>query len=670
MISDPYPIFNTLCFCHFKRNGRFRKVFSAPVLMIILFAFLAQKEASGQKKTLIENDRFNISISTGDGLLAFEDSTGSLTIHDVVDSELFNQGLNGPNSPTGVYWVKVTLMNTTPYDMDVVATQPRSIETILYKQEGEVFFRALFGAFQKKSDLNKGDSRSHVSFKLKAGLPNDIYFKVSGRSFTATFVDSKTFVAAQSRSQLQDFLFFGACAILIIYTLVQFLIYRKISYLWLLMFTLGTGMYAFCIRGYFIDWLMPEMPKTGLNFSFVWSQVGQLGAILLAIDFLQLKSKFPAWYKVFLGLILLLVFRTSYGVYLTAVLDDYGTMTNMGLFTLLFDIAAYTVLLFSVWKKVNVSRKVFLCGLILFGLGLIIVIVIWKSSLITDYRLFLLYTGSLCSLAQVLIFSIALGIELRQHEVDKNIALDDLNTALKDQNQKVEMEVVERTREVNLQKEQLQDRNEKIETLFKEIHHRVKNNLQMISSLLNMQQDFVGDDSSSRALADSRSRVSAMSIIHQFLYKTDDIDQLDFKEYIEELSAKIDELYGGKVSIQLLMNFDKDYSYDLDTSISLGLILNELFTNAYKYAASEDQELMIKINLNEQHQGYYQLDFIDNGDAMKAPFSELVNKGFGLRLSSRLARQLQGTFSYEYDHGNKFSIIFASMETRMALADD
>ena len=248
--------------------------------------------------------------------------------------------------------------------------------------------------------------------------------------------------------------------------------------------------------------------------------------------------------------------------------------------------------------------------------------------------------------------------------------MDDLNTALKDQNQKVEMEVVERTREVNLQKEQLQDRNEKIETLFKEIHHRVKNNLQMISSLLNMQQDFVGDDSSSRALADSRSRVSAMSIIHQFLYKTDDIDQLDFKEYIEELSAKIDELYGGKVSIQLLMNFDKDYSYDLDTSISLGLILNELFTNAYKYAASEDQELMIKINLNEQHQGYYQLDFIDNGDAMKAPFSELVNKGFGLRLSSRLARQLQGTFSYEYDHGNKFSIIFASMETRMALADD
>lgn len=640
------------------------------VLKALLFFLCLNESILAQRVTNIELERFDISVSLKNGAQAFEDTSGLLTINEVINSSLFDEGLEQSNDPNGIYWVKVTLFNATRYDMDVIATGPRTVNSQLFKAEGNGFFTAQFGSFQKKENFNDGDSRTHVKFKLRSGVAEDVYFRGQGNTFTASFIDSQSFNKGKSFSALQDYLLFGACFILVFFSLIQFIIYQKKMFLWLTLFAFGTAMYSFAIRGYFIDWFMPNMPKTGLNFSLIWAQLGHLGGLLLAVNFLELKSKFPSWNKVFMVLIGLVIFRTAYGVYLTAVHEDYATMTNMGLYTLLIDITVFITLLFSLWKKVNISRKVFLSGLVFFGIALIITILAWKLSFIQDFRLVLLYTGSISSLAQVIIFSVALGLQMRQHEVDKNIALADLNNVLKQQNKKIEREVKERTTEINDQKIILEERNERIETLFKEVHHRVKNNLQLISSLLNMQQEWSSTDSPIKAIEDSRSRVVAMSMIHQFLYRTDDISSIDFRQYAEELASKLDSIQVQRVNYKLHLDFDKDYIFDIDTSISLGLILNELITNSYKHALLNQQDLNLQIKVETLDKAYFRMTYSDNGKAMDIPFEEAIKKGFGLRLASRLSKQLQGNFEYAYKDGNQFSVNFATEETRNSLADD
>ncbi|MCE7996360.1 MAG: hypothetical protein HEP71_30555 [Roseivirga sp.] len=649
-----------------------KTLLSKRLIAVLVFLTLStfQTDLLAQKVTEIDTERFNIAVRK-EYRQFFEDTHGVLDINDVwgVDS-LFDQGATGTKSTRAFYWVRVSLLNTTPYDLKVMATGPRTVNSQLFKKNpnGSIY-RGVFGSFVAQKDLKPGDSRTHTAFTLRAGVKEDIYFKVHGRAFTGSFTDALSFQQARDKDLLQNYLFFGACFILILYSLIQYLVYRKRMFLYLTLFALGNAMYAFAVRGFFVDWFMPDLPEEGLNFTLVWAQLGHLGGLLLAINFLELKQKFPKWHKVFVALVLLMIFRTSYGVYLTAVHQDYGGMTNMGLYTLLIDIVIFKVMLFALWKKVNASQKVFLIGLVLFGFALIMALITWKFNFITNFRLVLLYTASIASLSQVIIFSIALGIRMRQHEVDKNIALDKLNTTLKEQNRKIESEVIDRTKEISAQKLMLEERNERIETLFREVHHRVKNNLQLISSLLNMQQEWSSTEDPAKAIEDSRSRVVAMSMIHQFLYRTDDIATIDFKEYTEELVNKLDAIQVERVPYKLRLDFKDNPAFDIDTSISLGLILNELVTNSYKHAVLDQRDLKLDVSLKDLGEGMYSLAYQDNGEAIQQPFAEVVKKGFGLRMASRLARQLQGRLEYKYQQGNLFTITFANEEARMALSE-
>ena len=619
----------------------------------------------------INSERFEITFDSPEKLWYFEDTTAQLSIAEVWQADsLFDQGASGSGVFFARYWVKVALQNNTPYDIEVVATEPRTIDSWVYKKEEDGFFKARFGSFTKKRDINPGDTRTHVSLKLKAGKVEYLYFQGEQREFTASFTDALTFNEAEKRGQWLDALFYGASIIFIFYSIIQFAVYRKRMFFYLTIFAFGYGMYAFAVRGDFVDFLMPNLPKEGLNFSMAWLQIGHLGSLLLTINFLELRSKFPRWHKVFLGLIGLALFKLVFGLYLTIFLEDYVTMTNMSMVTLMIDIITFKVLFFSLWKKVNTSRKVFLVGLVLFGLVLITGIIVWQFFPFGNFRQLLVLIASTASLSQVIVFSIALGIQMRQFEVDKNRALDDLNVVLKEQNKKIEQEVVDRTAEINAQNIQLEERNDRIETLFREVHHRVKNNLQLISSLLNMQQEWSSTEDPAKAIEDSRSRVVAMSMIHQFLYRTDDISTIDFKQYAEELANRLDEIQVERVGYELNLEFDDAYVFDIDTSISLGLILNELITNSYKYALADKRELKIGLYLKKEGDDMYQMMYSDNGPEIKVPFQQLVKKGFGLRLASRLSRQLQGTFAYEFENENRFIITFAGQELRLAMADD
>jgi len=141
-----------------------------------------------------------------------------------------------------------------------------------------------------------------------------------------------------------------------------------------------------------------------------------------------------------------------------------------------------------------------------------------------------------------------------------------------------------RLRVSNAQKQIIQNKNKENELLLGEIHHRVKNNLQVISSLLSLQERNITDETAKAAIMDGKERVQSMGLIHKMLYQQNNFSEINMSEYIEKLISGLLESF-GKRSEDFELNYDiKDVNLDVDTAIPLGLIINELVVNALKHA--------------------------------------------------------------------------------------
>ncbi|MGB0523331.1 MAG: tetratricopeptide repeat-containing sensor histidine kinase [Flammeovirgaceae bacterium] len=216
------------------------------------------------------------------------------------------------------------------------------------------------------------------------------------------------------------------------------------------------------------------------------------------------------------------------------------------------------------------------------------------------------------------------------------------------------------------QKQQVDHKNQENELLLKEIHHRVKNNLQIISSLLNLQTKSTEDEAALAAMTDGQNRVKAMALIHQGLYQNEDMATIKFREYAEQLFHQLSSIYanGNDVSCQVDA---PDIELDIDTAVPLGLILNELVTNAFKYAFTDIEQGKIELALAQDDHSF-ELTVRDNGKGLPENFNWKKSKSIGLRLVRRLSKQLYGSFSYEFQDGAYFSIKFQDTWARKQVA--
>ncbi|MBN1234455.1 MAG: PAS domain S-box protein [Methanotrichaceae archaeon] len=209
--------------------------------------------------------------------------------------------------------------------------------------------------------------------------------------------------------------------------------------------------------------------------------------------------------------------------------------------------------------------------------------------------------------------------------------------------------------------EQLKSSLEEKEVLLKEVHHRVKNNMQVISSLLNLQSDSIKDPRIIEILKESRNRVRSMAVIHEKLYKSADFKHIDFGEYIRNLAADLLKSYrsmpGG---IQLRINVE-DAILGIDTAIPCGLIINELVSNALKHAFPEDRKGEINIELF-RNGDRFTLIVSDNGIGFPEGLDFRQTESLGLQLVRTLTQQLGGTIELYRNCGTVFKIIFSESE--------
>ncbi|MCL6272775.1 sensor histidine kinase [Muricauda sp. 2012CJ35-5] len=193
-------------------------------------------------------------------------------------------------------------------------------------------------------------------------------------------------------------------------------------------------------------------------------------------------------------------------------------------------------------------------------------------------------------------------------------------------------------------RKEVQARIEEKETLLKEVHHRVKNNLQTVSSLLSLQSRSVADEKISSIIKSSQNRVVSMAMVHEMLYKRDDyLSKIELRPYVEELcNYLVRSVKGNTNKIKLSLHID-DHKLSIDTVIPLGLIINETITNALKYGIKEDDAGEILISLRQLSDKRYEMHLGDNGVGYADNIGPETSKSLGLKLIYNLARQLRGT---------------------------
>ncbi|AYV56803.1 response regulator [Leptospira kmetyi] len=252
------------------------------------------------------------------------------------------------------------------------------------------------------------------------------------------------------------------------------------------------------------------------------------------------------------------------------------------------------------------------------------------------------------------------------HRKNQTLMLQD--ELLRESHDKLEQRVEERTSELNQANQNLineisdRERAEEAlknslrekEVLLREIHHRVKNNLQIVSSILNLQSNYITDSKSFDLFEDAQSRIKSIALIHELLYQNKDLAQMDFKEYLYNLTTNLLRTYRVNSEINFVIEADPIF-LSLDSAIHCGLIVTELVTNSLKYGFKGREKGNIYISIRNLEEGFV-LTVEDDGIGFPEDVDFSRTDSLGLQLVNILSEQIGATLTLEKSEGTKFKL--------------
>ena len=199
------------------------------------------------------------------------------------------------------------------------------------------------------------------------------------------------------------------------------------------------------------------------------------------------------------------------------------------------------------------------------------------------------------------------------------------------------------------------------EIMLKEVHHRVKNNLQLIVSLLNLQKAYLTDEASLEAFQSTISRIKSMAIVHEKLYKSETLADIDFFHYVKTITGNLVAAYRyTKQDVSVIVDIN-DIFLNINTAIPCGLIINELVSNSLKHAFANREKGKIEISLKFKETNLYTLTVKDNGIGLPLNYDIVESSKLGLQLVLNLIDQLHGSYKISQDQGTNFTIIFQEL---------
>ncbi|MDQ8003754.1 MAG: 7TM diverse intracellular signaling domain-containing protein [Pedobacter sp.] len=508
------------------------------------------------------------------------------------------------------------------------------------------------GAFRPLNKIHSTDSRFHFSIDLAKDVTYQLLIKSTHVKkyepiFDFQLNNKNDFLAAKTKSEFIDFWLQGASVLLILYVLLSWLSTKYRPYLWLALFASGFYLYDIALNRYLIDWFFPNHPQSSWLSIQTFLHIGLLGLFLLIIDSWNLKAKNQQLYKYGKVLIVAIILLSITSFIINYLTLNYNLTTKINILFSFIPITYATYTVCKLWKQLDKQERYLAYGLALYFSATLffnITISIWGE------KLYLLtpIASKVISISVVLLFLTGLNARLRQNEKDKLHYLNELNLLQKHQNEILERNVTVRTEELN-------QRNERIETLMNELNHRVKNNLQLLYSLNSLQLSSVIEPSTLHVLKDNIARIKAMMLVNDSLNPLIDATphSKSLKEFISEIAAHSKRMFLDKQNVEIDLAIDEDLILDSKTGLSLGLIVSELITNSFKHAFAAHQSPKIHISISSKIENWV-LSYSDNGVGI----TNATNNGFGISLINDLTRQLKGNVKLTDHNGLNYTFNF------------
>ena len=544
-------------------------------------------------------------------------------------------------SPDFNVWIKFTLKNNSNKTIEKIIEYDNVLTTNI-----KFYYSNTNDSYTQDGLLNLNKKRKTINPIFKIELePNEVKtYYIQTSSYITTLIvklnlwDKDKFYITDTKHQFYLALFFGAMSIMAIYNLFIFFFTKDISYLF----------YVF----YIIGIIAHQLIYVGIGSLYIFNQ----DLIIYIIKFASLLVAFPIFalglftktflqtnqYPIFNKILNIYIILMPISVVIFLTTDMFNKYRNI--FSLCLILYLMVLSIYATYKR---NRQAYF---ILFGWVIIAsafsAMYLSSTGLFNIYKYFP-YIVEISFVLEAIVFSIALADKINNLQKDKEEANKKLITQQQNETQRLEIKVTEKTKDL---KTALDEKG----LLLKELNHRVKNNMQMIVSLIRLQSDEIDDEKLLNIFQTAQNRINAMSHLHELLYKQDNISHINAYEYFSILIEELQDSYDKNINIQ----FNIETQLKMEQSVYCGIILNELVTNCFKYAfPNKDGEIQISLTKQDNT---FKLLVSDNGIGYD---KNINSNSLGLILVDTLAKkQLNGNIHVNSNSGVKVSITWNTTE--------
>ncbi|WEK37495.1 MAG: 7TM diverse intracellular signaling domain-containing protein [Candidatus Pseudobacter hemicellulosilyticus] len=553
------------------------------------------------------------------------DSTASWQSMKMQPALFHAPGVQPLQEPDNYFWLRIPLVRLPQAGPEQLVSFSQLTFVDYYLCAGDSLLQSgKLGKFRPRAQWQNADNRFRFRLQLPVNTPLTLWIRVHHTKqyvprFDFTISDRLLADKQLLKRQRIEFLLMGGMAVLFLYALLSFLVSRFRPYAWLMLFIGAMGLYTISMSGYFIDWFFPQSPATGWLFNIHLGHAGLVGMLLLILDFWQLKQRSKRFYQLISWLLGTLLLTSVVSWCLNYFWSNYNLMNTLNLLLCLPIIALLLVMIVRLWKRLDKAQLFLAYGILLFTVGGL-VITICGFSLKEGSIALLPYVYTTNIILVALFFSTGLKEKLRMVDLDRKQALV------------------------------LAEKNERITVLFNEVNHRVKNNLQMLYSLGDMQLPHVTDGVARAFLEDNLARIKTMMVVNRQLFQSEEVSGTGVLQLTRDLCHSIGAIYDPRRQVEVQVSGEQEAYLPAGHVLPFGLILTELLTNSYKHAFADKSlpGIQIAVAVENDH-SLLSLTYADNGVGM---ISELHNQySLGLELLRDLAYQLQAWLNMTGNNG-------------------
>jgi two-component sensor histidine kinase len=542
----------------------------------------------------------------------------------------------------GNTWFKLKIQNKSQSKRFIFQLQEPYFQRInFFIKKNGTWEQQQAGLTLYKEDKNKKNLSPTFSFNIEVNQSKTIYLQFAPKAGKATTCFGRFSLNSQTKfnysSLFNEYLFyaffFGTLFIIIVFNLFLYSQFHETIYLYYAFYLLFLSIYIAIYSG-----LLLHMGLASWHKEFSMS-IPLFIIFLVAFSdiFLKLKHYLPRIHKLLKYILISMLISLPYLIY------DYDTwMSTIGVSTV-FIAPIVALSAFYVVFKGHKEAKYYIPGIILYIASLTILPLMSKG--LIEHTTFTHYVFTTFSFIEVMFFSFVLVQRFFRTQNEKIYLQSKLLDIQKNNEKILERKVEQRTNKVNqLLKEK--------EVLLKEVYHRVKNNFQMVVSLIWIENESQNDGDSKNSLLELINRIKSMALIHQYLLGMDDYAEITAKQYIAQINQEIEKSYSEKLlKIDAKIN---TFILSADQALALGIIINELLTNAVKHHGS-NETCIIEMSCIKQNNDVT-LSIQDNGQGFDM---KSKRNSFGLKLIKQFTKKLRASKSeFTFERGTKYELVF------------